>query len=49
LDEVDAGRFQRFDEPAGQAQRDTVFMPVLFALASRESNRPWVDERLAIN
>ena len=48
LDEVDAGRFQRLHEAAGEADRDAVPVPEFPAHAGDEAQRPRIGERFAV-
>ena len=47
--QVDAGRFQRFDEATGQAQRHHVLVPGLEPATGAELHLPWVPDRLGAN
>jgi hypothetical protein len=48
LHEVDAGRFQRLDEAARQAERDDVRVPGEAAAAGGEAEVPRLGERLRL-
>ena len=49
LDEVDAGRLQRLHEPARQADRDAVAMPLLAPCAGGEGQVIGLGQRLALD
>ena len=48
LDQVDAGRFERLEESAREADGDAVAIPRLAAPAGREPQRPRIGQRLAV-
>src|SRR3546814_6061561 len=48
LDEIDAGRFQRFEEAARQPHRDAIMRPGLLALARLETQHARFGHRFAV-
>ena len=48
LDEVDAGRFERLEEAAGEAQRDEFLFQACLRVPGGEAQRPRLGERLAV-
>ena len=48
LNEVNRSRFKRFEKAAGQANRDDIAVPVLFAAASAKAHEAWIAQRCAI-
>ena len=48
LDEMQAGRFQRFEESAREADGHDVAVPAQFAAPGHESQRAWLGQRLAV-
>jgi hypothetical protein len=49
LNQVDAGRLQRFDEAAGQTQGDAILVPVLPSLARSELDHARLGQRFTFD